>query len=333
MNTLVLPWPPAILSPNKRVHWATSEDDALRAYLQHGKSIEDIAGICGRSTKAVRNRAYRLGLLENREWTEKQIETIKQMYRSDVPIEIEKICEATGKSFHAVHVKASRMGLGDFSRKRVLVRKDRPKFSSKEERSAHLSAARKRHLSLHGHPRGMAGKSHSLETKARLSETSRQANQNRTDEQRVEYLMKAMKTKMKNGTYVQERQGTTWKSGWREIGGIRKYYRSKWEANYAYYLEWLKQLGHIKSWAHESKTFWFEGVKRGCVSYLPDFHVVENDGSEAYHEVKGWMDARSITKIKRMAKYHPNVKLIVIDSKGYEAIRKKVAGLVPGWEA
>jgi hypothetical protein len=123
----------------------------------------------------------------------------------------------------------------------------------------------------------------------------------------------------------------SWKAAWHEIGGQRKYYRSNWEANYAYYLQWLKEGNHIADWKHEPKAFWFEGVKRGTVSYLPDFWVLENDDRDSFHEVKGWMDARSKTKIARMAKYYPNVTLVVIDSKAYRELRKKVSGLVPGW--
>jgi len=126
--------------------------------------------------------------------------------------------------------------------------------------------------------------------------------------------------------------GTTWKAGWRDIGKKRKYYRSRWEANYARYLQWLLENGQIKDWDHEPETFWFEAIKRGVRSYLPDFRVVENDGTSALHEVKGWMDARSKTTIKRMAKYHPHEKLIVIREKEYNAIARKVSGIIPGWE-
>ncbi|WP_145270189.1 PDDEXK family nuclease [Tautonia plasticadhaerens] len=125
---------------------------------------------------------------------------------------------------------------------------------------------------------------------------------------------------------------TRWKAGWREIGGKRNYYRSAWESNYARYLEWLKSLGEIRDWKHEPCTFWFPGIKRGCVSYLPDFLVIERNGEEAYHEVKGWMDARSATKIKRMAKYHPAVRLVVIDARQYRLIKAQAERLVPGWE-
>lgn len=125
---------------------------------------------------------------------------------------------------------------------------------------------------------------------------------------------------------------TTWKQGWREIGGIRKYYRSRWEANYARYLQFLKERKEITSWEHEPETFWFNGIKRGCVSYLPDFKVILNDGESEYHEVKGYMDSKSKTKIKRMAKYHPKVKLVVIDRKVYQSLEKSLHGFIKDWE-
>jgi len=124
----------------------------------------------------------------------------------------------------------------------------------------------------------------------------------------------------------------SWKADWREIGGLRKYYRSRWEANYARYLQWLLENKQIQKWEHEPQTFWFEGIKRGVMSYLPDFRIIENDGSVVFHEVKGWMDDRSKTKIKRMAIYYPNVKLIVIDSKLYKSLEKKAKLFVKDWE-
>lgn len=205
-------------------------------------------------------------------------------------------------------------------------------FSTDEERYAFKSARQIEWIKQNGHPRGALGMKHSDEAKKAISVASIKANSLRTVEQRAAMTLKAMKTRVANGTDVFQRHNASWKAGWREIGGVSKYYRSKWEANYAYYLQWLLEKGQIKEWLHEPVTFWFEGVKRGCVSYLPDFWVLENDGTEAYHEVKGWMDDRSKTKIKRMAKYHPKVKLIVIDSKGYNSIKKSVKCLVPGWE-
>jgi hypothetical protein len=123
------------------------------------------------------------------------------------------------------------------------------------------------------------------------------------------------------------------KAGWLEIGGKRIYCRSRWEANYARLLEMEKRQGSIKEWEHEPETFWFEGIKRGCVSYLPDFRVTQPDGSIYYVEVKGWMDPKSKTKIKRMAKYHPDVVLKVVDAAAYRSLAKLGKSVVPGWES
>jgi hypothetical protein len=125
---------------------------------------------------------------------------------------------------------------------------------------------------------------------------------------------------------------TTWKCGWREIGGYKKYYRSRWEANYARYLEHARLQGEVVEWKHEPTTFWFEGIKRGVTNYLPDFYVKYSDGREEYHEVKGWMDAKSATKIKRMGKYHPQVKLVVIERKHYMQLEKSYCKAIEGWE-
>lgn len=123
-----------------------------------------------------------------------------------------------------------------------------------------------------------------------------------------------------------------WNAGWREIGGQRKYFRSKWEANYARYLELLKSKGQLHSWEHEPETFWFKGIKRGCVSYLPDFRITEMNGKIAYHEVKGFMDHKSQTKINRMAKYYPKVTIRVIDAAWFKHNNKMLAGIIPDWE-
>jgi hypothetical protein len=122
-----------------------------------------------------------------------------------------------------------------------------------------------------------------------------------------------------------------WKSGWRTIGGKHIFLRSKWESNYARYLETLKIGGFISEWEYEVETFWFDGVKRGCVSYKPDFKVTKQCGAVEYHEVKGWMDARSATKLKRKKKYHPSVKVILRDATWFKANARMLRAL-PGHE-
>ncbi len=121
------------------------------------------------------------------------------------------------------------------------------------------------------------------------------------------------------------------KGGRREDIGI--YVRSSWEANYARYLNWLLKNRQIQKWEYEPDTFRFDAIKRGCRSYMPDFKVTELNGDIVYHEVKGYMDQRSRTALKRMGKYYPNVKVIVIDGAAYKRLEKQCAGgLVKNWE-
>lgn len=121
------------------------------------------------------------------------------------------------------------------------------------------------------------------------------------------------------------------KARWCEAGGQRFYARSGWEANYAYYLEFLRTKGYIQAWKHEPKVYRFPGVTRGRVSAKPDFLVIENSGEEVLHEVKGYMDDRSRVILKRMKKYYPELKLILIDRDQYASIRTKLGRVIPGW--
>jgi hypothetical protein len=113
-----------------------------------------------------------------------------------------------------------------------------------------------------------------------------------------------------------------------------QYFRSRYEANYARYLNFLiKNDGGIKKWEYEIDTFWFEKIKRGVRSYTPDFKVHLTDGSFEYHEVKGWDYSKGKTARKRMSKYFPAMKLILIDSDFFKALRRQgVDRLVEGWE-
>lgn len=111
-----------------------------------------------------------------------------------------------------------------------------------------------------------------------------------------------------------------------------QFFRSAWEANYARYLNLLIKAREITRWEFEPDTFEFDGIKRGTRFYTPDFKVFNNNGTFEYHEIKGYMDARSATKLKRMKKYHPKIKLILIDKVGYAAIAKIASKLVSGWE-
>lgn len=118
-------------------------------------------------------------------------------------------------------------------------------------------------------------------------------------------------------------------SGRRADLGI--YVRSRWEANYARYLNWLKSRGEIRDWSYEPDTFEFP-VKRGTRFYTPDFKVTLNSGEIEYHEVKGYMDQKSRTALNRMARYYPHIKVIVVDRDAYLEIRRKLGRVIPNWE-
>jgi hypothetical protein len=135
---------------------------------------------------------------------------------------------------------------------------------------------------------------------------------------------------MKLSTSSSGVQRQTYK-GWYEIDGKRMYLKSNWEKRYALYLDFMKKHKHIVDWQYEPDTFWFDGIKRGTNNYKPDFKVQFQSGNFEYYEVKGFMDSKSLTKIKRMAKYHPNIKLNVIDKVWFTNNGKILKKVIKDW--
>lgn len=230
------------------------------------------------------------------------------------------LVEKTGRTKQYLSRKAREFGLTE---------RNRPISAQHKKIVGHSI---KKYIKEQGHPKGATGMRHTIESKAAIGKAAKEHWDGMTEKERSTHVLKGLKTREKNGTLYDQDRKTSWKQGWRTIGGIDKYYRSRWEANYARYLEWLKKQGQIRAWEHEPETFWFGGIMRGVRSYLPDFRVIENNGDVIYHEVKGWMDDRSKTKIKRMAKYHPGITLLVIEAKGYKAIAKQMSSLIEEWE-
>lgn len=109
-------------------------------------------------------------------------------------------------------------------------------------------------------------------------------------------------------------------------------FRSRWEANWARYLNFLQQQGQVTKWAYEIDEFWFHAVKRGQRQYLPDFKVWLPDGRVVYHEVKGYMDRISRVKLNRMRQYYPDVEIQIIDRERYRAVERQLASIIPHWE-
>ena len=149
-----------------------------------------------------------------------------------------------------------------------------------------------------------------------------------TDEMRENRYEKMIKTKIKNGSLNPMKNCSNPYS--RTKSGKRKdlnnqFFRSSWEANIARYYNFVGI-----EWEYEPKEFIFKDVRRGCISYTPDFYLPKED---RWVEIKGWMDKKSKTKLKRFEKYYPKEfkKLELITGTEYKSF-SKYSTLIPGWE-
>lgn len=328
-----------------RLRPAVPEPDAtvnLQELYADLDSVHRVAKILGVSGETVRRRLMKQGIqLKRRNWTDADVATLKEYYannRTSESFSLNVIGEMLNRPPIAVSLKANELGISNRrDERRPVTRLTKEKMSQSrreyfaslnpEERYEMISNRIKKAIQEHGHARGMLGKHHTQETKQRISEC------NKGKVIPPEQTMRSMKTRFaKYGCFGPRIGRGTWKAGWREIGGKRIFARSRWEANYGRYLEWLKQHQEISDWEHEPKTFWFEQIKRGSRSYLPDYRVVYSDGREEFHEVKGWMDSRSRTKLKRMRKYYPEISLVVKDGAWFKANNLKLSAIIPGWE-
>lgn len=192
-----------------------------------------------------------------------------------------------------------------------------PRGGSSSDRSGFWQVAGREH------PRGMLGKHHSEAAKMKMSQSRR----GRPLPPRTEAFKAALSRaraellRMRPELFQRPNRGV----GGRRADLGNTYFRSRWEANYARFLNFQK-----RAWKYEPKTFMFEGIQRGTCSYTPDFWLPDE---EAYHEVKGWMDPKSATKLRRMGEYYPDVRVIVIGKDWFgDAERNGLCGVVPGWE-
>jgi len=174
-----------------------------------------------------------------------------------------------------------------------------------------LSLKLKESIKIKGHPKGMKGKTHSDEIKADMSKRVKKMWKDKSSkvnsEQNKQRISDNNVRLHKIGVLGGNNSYSNCKRGW-FVDKDKKYYmRSGWELRYAAYLNILKKSSAIKDWEYEVDTFWFYKIKRGVRSYKPDFKIWFNDTSFEYHEVKGWLDNKSKTKLKRMKIYYPNI--------------------------
>lgn len=295
-----------------------SDSDLIESYKRTSsvwKTASEFS-MCGQS---VWERLKRLNVIESVLYSHEQEALIRNFYSKEFKRgDLDIFCKNNSMLKTSVSRWAKTNGLNtSYKRKfnEAHLEKTRESFIGRWDRSPH--------------PRGMLGKKHTPECIERIRVLSTKMMQNMSPQKKRERITKGLKTRASNGTLIRPRK-TTWKQGWRTIGTRRLYLRSQWEANYASYIEFLAFNKQIQSWDYECETFWFDKIKRGTNNYTPDFKIFNNDGTFEFHEVKGWMDARSKTKIRRMKKYHPNVVLRIIDKEWFKK-NNSLSKIIPGW--
>lgn len=298
-----------------------TKEQVLESYEKHGnvwKAAEEL-GMCGQS---VHERLKRYGIkLKNPKFSDGEKQLIIAAYSKSEKrgeMKIKDLANSLNRSYNLVVREARRLGLTNKNRK-----------CSSEVCSSHKSRMKEWH-SKNPHPKGMLGKKHNDQVIADMRIRFSLWYKNATQEQRNNRAKRQIMTRRDNGN--DNRVHGSWKSSWRTVGEKTRFFRSRWEANYARYLEYLKTNGHIKDWQHEPQTFWFESIKRGVRSYLPDFKVYNLDETHYWVEVKGYMDDRSKTKISRFRKYYPNETLKLIDGSWFRKNSKNISLICKDWE-
>jgi hypothetical protein len=237
-------------------------------------------------------------------WDNNEIIKLKKLY-IEYDGNIRKISTIINRTYAAIACKANELKITDYHRK------------AEDDTIKKMSNCTKKRIKEKGHPRGMLNKHHSKESKENMSKTRTGVKLNLSEEKRQNRSDRMSKMIRNNNNY------SRCKRGYYNIDGKIMYFRSSWEPIYAQYLNILIKIKAIVSWEYESDTFWFEKIKRGIRSYTPDFKIIHIDGSIEYHEVKGWMDDKSQTKIKRMKIYFPEIKMIIIGEKEFYGLKKK----------
>lgn len=317
---------PDVSNPPFKLPLTEKEARIVAAYKKHGSVCRagKELGVCGQTVHYwLKKLGYSIS--PPPEFTSQQEAQILSFYKDTPPDDFDLAAFAAkiGKSKHNV---------ARFARKHGLTKRERPMRSDTIAKVAGKPKWKEK-----PHPRGMGGKRHKTEARRAISAASKlswvkykalnigcYSEENR---QKIsERMQKLAAARPASANYSRCRSGRR-----DDLGPT--FFRSSWEANYARYLNLLMKMGVVESWEFEPKTFWFEGVKRGTASYLPDFCVkYKGDPKPEYIEIKGWVVAKDRTKWKRMAKYHPDVKLVIIKEKQYYALASKWASAIPNWE-
>lgn len=290
-------------------------DEVIIKAYNKTKNVWITGEIIGMSGQQVHSRLSRLGIINKMNyWTESDDAFLLSNYKLYKEAwKLDELASKMGRTKQFVCRQAKRLELTG-GKNHVPI-----------EFKNNLSIKAKTRLKEMGHPKGMLGKHHSSEVKAQMSIRSKRLwndptsifNSDEFKQKQSDNMSKLQASGKLNNNYSRVKNGTI------EIANRVIFFRSSWEANVAAYLQFKKERKLIKEWEFEVDVFWFEKIKRGVRSYKPDFKITNNDGSQYYIEVKGWMDAKSKTKLNRMRIYHPDVKIELLGSREYKELKKQ----------
>lgn len=312
--------------------WTNEEIEILKkAYserdpLKIGNFISSLAKQLNRKESSIRNKAYNLGITaRDKYYTEEQIQFLKDNFNK---LSYEDMAIKLKKDSKNVFRKCKELGLINKKQCETKLKEKKIRIFTEKDKQELSIKAQEWHKT-HEHPRGMKDKHHTLESRNKI----RQANIIKwTKYDKNKLLLRNMKqrqTRIINGTLnplpFQTNPYSRAKGGKREdLNNV--YFRSSWEANIARYYNYIGV-----EWQFEPKTFIFKDITRGSVSYTPDFYLPKED---RWIEVKGWLDGKSKTKLKRFAKQYPEEykKLTLITEKEYKEIKRKMSPFIKNWE-
>jgi hypothetical protein len=321
LDGILMPKEQEIIKKNPGCKKKASDQEITSAYIKL-KSCKKVAKLLGMCPQSIHERLVKLEInIPKNILTDEEKELISKFYHCGFKTgdgKLKAFAEDLGRTQAFICRYAKSQGLTNL--KRILC----------EDQKKNSIAVMKKWHQENDHPKGMLGKNHSPEYCKEIGIRAKKWHLEASDEAKSQRAIRQVTTARKNGSL--DRKHGSWKSDWRTIGDKTKFFRSRWEANYARYLEFLKLQGQILDWLHEPQTFWFLEIMRGSRSYLPDFKVMNLDGSHYWVEVKGWMDDRSKTKLKRFAKYYPNEKLELIQAAWFKKNNSMMKNIIDGWE-
>lgn len=278
------------------------------------KNVWKVGTEIGMSGQQVHVRLARIGAITHMNiMTDPEIQRIREVYENGIISgdgKLQQLSKEINRTIPFISRFAGRMGLTSYCR-------DHTEAVNKANGNRTKAWIRK-----NGHPRGFLNHTHNAQARENIGRATVLKWMSITNKEHNKRVYKARLTSMARGVgkHNEGDYKKTWKGQWAQIGPHYHYFRSSWEIRYAEYLQEKWNNGEIQYWEPEESTFWFEDHSSSVRSYTPDFTIQENDYSESFHEVKGWMDDRSKKCLELMAKEYPNINLVLIDSKRYRQL-------------